>query len=499
MKNLSFLIVFGLIVSLAQTAQAQTPHIVLPDGMTGGCLSRFNQLYADGELTVDEATDLTASCMDADIGSMSFWEHLYDEFNGEGGRPTFHNMGEVMAAFTTCHFEEVCPHDPPAPGTTPTPTTHARRTLVVECRGACVHDPARGIDHGLTGRGWRRHVVCEEGAVPLAVEWRHSTVDGESLRHVGDGVGLFITYCYDPAVTHAPEVIQRIVNETDLTDVWNHIHRLEHACGPEGMRGHSADWDLMCTRFDEVVINATNIRSLRADLDALNADLNALREREDRRWARACHRSDAEWDAMTEDQRLAIIGTPECDAVGSGGNTTIVGGWHLRFHLGAGFYLPIIAGPRFVLASPNGIVYGELEALPDPHAGFFLRGFIGAGDLMDRVGQFNPNGTIGMEGVAGGSAGAVIRFDEHFALDLGLASSFGFNPGGQIGSTLHAWPWFQIGGEVRLRWNPIPLVHVELTGGLADTHSEVLFQGADRMIGTDAVGGNVTLGVGVSF
>ncbi|MCE9586606.1 hypothetical protein K8R04_04840 [Candidatus Uhrbacteria bacterium] len=426
-----------LVLGISSTASAQTRADV-PDGFTDPCLGAFNDAYdGDGAISAAEATAITQACVDMDVTQAGFFETLADRLNGPEPRPTFNHIGDVIGHFSRCIRATVCPNE----GTTLPPRATPR--LVLEGRGP----------HHMEGRGWHQQVVCEDGTVPFNVEERYAHVDGESRRIIPRGTTLVIVYCLDPNNSAAPGVAER-GGDVDLSRIiaWlerhdSHLTRIDNACAEEGgMRG-DPDWDLLCLRLDQVVINSTNIRTLTQNLQTLSDDVDALRAREDNRWAADCGRSDAEWTAMSEDDRLELIRSGQCD----GASTTVVNqsDWHLRFHLGVGLHLVGLTAPAGI-TSPNAVVYGELEALPSEHFGFYLRGMIGAGDLLDRIGQYNPEGTIGFEGIAGGSAGLTIRFNEMFALDAGLASSFGFNPGGQIGRSLHTWPWFQIGGELRL-------------------------------------------------
>lgn len=508
MKKISILLVSfvigfctTLVLGFTAVANAQD-RIRPPEGATPACLARFNELNADG-ISLDDAAVLTNYCVDSDRTMISFYEGLYDRMNGDGGRPHFASMDEAREAFTMCRTVEVCPRDPEDPPREATPRTSS--TLIVECRGACVNDPARGIVDGLRGRGWRRTAVCEEGSVPLVYSYRHAVVDGEDpeRRHRADGVTLDIVYCIRTSNPAAPDVARAECEDIDLSALWASIHRLENACGEGGMRtpddGDTSDWDLLCMRSDQVVINSTNIQALQRDLGELNDELDELRAREDARWAADCGKTNEEWTAMSEDDRLELIRGGQCD----GSTTVLQSDWHLRFHLGVGLHLVGVSDPATLIA-PYGVVYAELEALPSQNFGFFLRGYIGAGSLMDRIGQWNPAGTIGDSGVFGGSVGLTIRPNEFIAIDLGPTASAVFNPGGQIGADLHTWPLLQVGGEVRARVHPLAGLgarwfHVELTVGIDYTHSEVRRPNIGHFIGRDGVGGHGSVGLGFSF
>lgn len=502
MKNsylliVSFVVGFVLTLGFASFASAQS-RIEIPVGSADPCLQAFSEAYNTGGISDAEAVSITATCVDMDVTQASFFEGVADSLNGSAnGRPVFRNIADVMGFFRTCRETTavICPgvdeEETPEPSRR---TTTSSSRLVVECRGACAEGP--GITNGLRGRGWNRVAVCREGTVPLSLSWRHAVVGDDARRRAESGTVLDITYCFDPASPSAPPAIERDYATVDLTEVWEHIHRLENACGPDGMRGNSDDWDELCSRFDLVVEHTTSITNLRTALSTLRSDLDALRAREDARWAADCGKTDAEWSAMSESEQLELIRSGECD--GASSTTVLQSPWHLRFHLGAGLHLIGTSVPATLIA-PYGIVYAELEALPSEHFGFFLRGFIGAGDLLDRRGQWNSEGTIGASGIFGGSAGASLRLDEIVAFDLGVASSAVFNPGGQIGRSLHTWPVFQLGGEVRLRVNPLPWLHIEAALALDYTHSEVRLPNVDTFTGVDGLGGHGSIGVGVSF
>lgn len=466
-------------------------RIVLPSSTVDPCLQAFTEAYNSDGISDPEATSITRTCMDMDLTQRNFFEQQADLLNGPLPPERFHSMADVMGFFRTCRETTtvICPgadheDDPPA----------EPRRLVIECRGpACVNDPARGIINGIEGRGWNRDAVCVPPAEPFRIEETFAHIDGEGPSRIPSRTTVRIVYCLDPLNLAAPPIAEREAR-VDLTDILRRLDHLEHACGEGGMRGRSASWDTLCTRFDAVLIHTTQIINLTTSVAELNDELDALRAREDARWAADCGYSIEEWMAMSEETHLTHIRSGDCDsaAVATGN------GWHLRFHLGVGFLLVGLTTPANI-AAPHGIVYGELEALPSEHFGFYLRGMIGVGDLLDRIGQYNPDGTIGAEGVFGGSAGLTIRASEMIAVDLGAAASSGFNPGGQIGSSLHTWPWFHIGGEARLRVNPLPWLHLEATVGLGSTHSEVRRPNVDRFIGMDGFGWNLGLGAGGSF
>ncbi|QQR61299.1 hypothetical protein IPH19_02475 [Candidatus Uhrbacteria bacterium] len=477
----SFAIGFVLTLGLASIADAQD-RIVPPEGASPPCLQHFNELYEDGTISLDDAAALTNTCVDADRTVMTFYETLYDRLNGTGGRPHFTNMGEVREAFTMCREVEVCPRDPEAPS-----APRTRRRLVVEARGP----------HHMEGRGWNRQVICEDGTEPVEVPWNRARSEGESRRRAEPGVTLVIIHCVDYSNPAAPP-IAREEAEDDLEDVGRNYAFLTYYCSPTLPEGvvRDAAWAGFCNSFDE----------FRRDLDEFRGDLNTMRGQITSILTRLgalegglsviCDIDPDDYPTMTRDQVMqACLAAREDylrDSVGSGN------GWHLRFHLGLAFHGLGITAPAGILA-PHGVVYAEIEALPVEHFGFFLRGYVGAGNLLDRIGQFNPDGTIGDEGIFGGSAGATFRFDEMFALDVGLAASAVFNPGGQIGRSLHTWPVFQLGGEVRLRVNPLPWLHIEGTAGLDYTHTEVRRPNVDHFVGVDGVGYVLSLGGGVSF
>jgi len=309
---------------------------------------------------------------------------------------------------------------------------------------------------------------------PLTYSYRHAVVAGEAreTRHRGDGVTLDIVYCYDDRSRTAPSVppVDFARTEPDLSAIWLAIDRIG----------------------DTVAIHTGRINRIIEELEAIRPRVDRLEDDA----AADCGLTHEEWLALTAAEVRRMHDEGECEDAST--TTVVNNGWRLHVDLGAGLHLVGLSAPANIVA-PHGVVYAQLEALPVEHFGFYLRGFIGAGDLLDRIGQFNPEGTIGFEGIVGGSAGATFRFDEHFALDAGIASSFGFNPGGQIGRSLHAWPWFQIGGELRLRVNPLPWLTIGITIGLAHTHSEIRRPNVDTFIGIDAIGGNGTLDVGVRF
>jgi len=467
---------------LANVASAQA-RIAPPENSTPACLARFNELYDDGSIDLDDAASLTNWCVDSDRTMISFYENLYDSLNGPGGRPSFATMDEAREAFTMCREVEVCPRDPETPTVAETPRTP--RALILEGHGP----------HRIEGRGWRRQVVCEDGTTGVVVEERYSRREDEARRRIPTRTTLRIVWCIDITNPSAIRVAETR-GEVDLTDILRRLDHLENACGEDGMREQSSQWRELCTRFDAVLIHTTEINTLRTSLGTLRDDLDALSAREDARWAADCGQTNEEWAALTEGARLELIRSGQCD----GASTTVVNqsDWHLRFHLGAGLHLLGVSAPATLIA-PYGVVYAELEALPSDHFGFYLRGFIGAGDLLDRVGQWNPDGTIGASGVFGGSAGATFRLDEIVAFDLGVATSSVFNPGGQIGSSLHTWPIYNLGGEFRVRINPVRWFHIEATVGLDYTHSEVRRPNVDHFVGVDALGGHGSLGVGFSF
>lgn len=506
MKNsnlflVSFVIGFCLVLGFTAVASAQTAtRIEIPADSADPCLQAFSEAYNSGGISDAEAREITAVCVDMDMTQSSFFESVADGLNGSAnGRPTFRNIVDVMGFFRTCRETTavICPgvdeEETPETGTTRRRTGSGTR-LVVECRGACAEGP--GITNGLRGRGWNRVAVCREGTIPLTYSWRHAVVGDDTRRRAESGTALDIVYCFDPASASAPRVIERDVERTDLSGILERLDRLENACAPDGMRDRSDDWRELCTRFDAVVIHTTRINELDTELGTLRNDLDALRAREDERWAADCGKTDEEWSAMSESEQLELIRSGECD--GASNTTVLQSDWHLRFHLGAGLHLVGTSVPATVIA-PYGVVYAEFEALPTDHFGFYLRGFIGAGDLLDRVGQWNSEGTIGASGIFGGSAGATFRLDEMIAFDLGVASSAIFNPGGQIGRTLHTWPVFQLGGEFRVRINPVRWFHLEATIGLGYLHSEVRRTNADSFIGVDGLGGSGTIGAGFSF
>ena len=494
----SFLIGFALTLGLASFASAQD-GAEAPADAHGVCLATIERLSAGG-ITQDELMEIENVCIYQETVALDFLEVTMDRLNGPQPRPNFGTWADAIAQLNSCrHIDEViCPNagtEPPEP--TRTPRSESRSHLLVECRGACAEGP--GITNGVRGRGWRAEAVCREGTVPLTYSYRHAVVEGEERERRDErdrSLVLDITYCYDPASASAPRVIERDYATVDLTEVWEHIHRLENACGPDGMRGHSDDWDELCSRFEAVLVHTTRINELSAELGTLRDDLDALRAREDARWAADCGKTDAEWSAMSESEQLELIRSGECD--GASSTTVLQSDWHLRFHLGAGLHLIGTSVPATLIA-PYGVVYAELEALPAEHFGFFLRGMIGAGDLLDRRGQWNSEGTIGASGIFGGSAGATFRLDEMIAFDLGVASSAVFNPGGQIGTSLHTWPVFNLGGEFRVRVNPVRWLHIEATVGLDYTHSEVRRTNADAFTGVDGLGGHGSVGVGFSF
>ncbi len=495
--GISFVVGFVLTLGLASIANAQTAHIEVPTGSSDPCLEAFTRAYNTGNAISDaEAVEVTRVCVDMDVTQASFFEGISDVLNGPTEGPeTFRNIADVMGFFRTCRVTTtaVCPGADEEETPEPSRRTTTSR-LVVECRGACAEGP--GITNGLRGRGWNRVAVCREGTVPLSFSWRHAVVGDETRRRAESGTALDITYCFDPATASAPRVIERDVERVDLSGILERLDRLENACGPEGMRGNSDDWDELCTRFEAVVIHTTRISELDTELSTLRSDLDALRAREDARWAADCGKTNEEWNALSESEQLELIRSGQCD--GASNTTVLQSDWHLRFHLGLAFHGLGITAPAGILA-PHGVVYAEIEALPVEHFGFFLRGYVGAGNLLDRIGQFNPDGTIGDEGIFGGSAGATFRLDEMFAFDLGVASSAVFNPGGQIGRSLHTWPVFQLGGEVRLRVNPLPWLHIEGTAGLDYAHTEVRRPNVDHFVGVDGVGYHLSLGAGVSF
>lgn len=490
MKNSNrFLVSFAIgfcsvLIGYVSTADAQR-RIEPPAGSTPACLARFNELNEDGTISLDDAADLTNFCVDSDRTMISFYENLYNSLNGSGGRPHFATMDEAREAFTMCREVEVCPHDPEAPSETPRPRT--RHRLVVEARGP----------HHMEGRGWNRQVVCEGGTEAVEVPWSRARSEGESRRRAETGVTLVIIHCVDYSNPAAPPIAREDA-EDDLEDVGNNYAFLTYYCSPTLPEGvvRDAAWAGFCNSFDE----------FRRDLDQFGGDLGTLRGQITAILTRLgalegglsviCDIDPDEYPTMTRDQVMqACLAAREDylrDSVGSGN------GWHLRFHLGVGLHLLGITAPAGIIA-PHGVVYAELEALPSEHVGFFLRGYVGAGNLLDRIGQFNPDGTIGDEGIFGGSVGPTFRFNEMFALDVGLAASAVFNPGGQIGRSLHTWPVFQLGGEVRLRVNPLPWLHIEGTAGLDYTHAEVRRPNVDHFIGVDNVGYHLILGAGVSF
>jgi hypothetical protein len=484
--SVSFVVGFVLTLGLASIANAQD-RIEPPADAHNVCINAISRL-AEGGITDDELMEIENVCVYAESAGLNYLETLMDNLNGSQPRPSFGTWAEAMAHMNRCHHVDdvICPNEGTVPDAPVAEVPREPRRLVVEGRGAVAR---------MEGRGWNRQVVCEEGTVPFNVEERYAHVDGESRRRIERRTTLVIVYCLDPDNLAAPRIAER-EGTVDLTEIYARLDRLENACGTDGMRGHSEEWDLLCTRFDAVLIHTTEINGLRTDLTEITSDLEALSAREDRRWAADCGKTDAEWTAMSEDERLELIRSGQCD----GASTTVVhqSDWHLGFHLGLAFHGLGITAPAGILA-PHGVVYAEIEALPVEHFGFFLRGYVGAGNLLDRIGQFNPDGTIGDEGIFGGSVGPTFRFNEMFALDVGLAASAVFNPGGQIGRSLHTWPVFQLGGEVRLRVNPLPWLHIEGTAGLDYSHAEVRRPNVDHFVGVDGVGYVLSLGGGVSF
>lgn len=477
-----------IVLSFATVASAQD-RIVPPAGATPVCLQLFNELYADGNISMDDAARLTGWCIDSDRTMLGFFEHLYDTLNGSGGRPQFANMTEARAAFTSCRITAICP---PQPNLTPRPRRERRDELVVEGRGPFHYE----------GSGWGREVVCENGTIGVPIDWRHSRTEGEDRRHAVPGITLVIIHCIDPNNAAVGPIVRR-GDGGDLASAGDNYTSVFNFCSPTLPEGavRSAGEISFCNDFHNAV---TDLEGFRGTLNDFNGKLIALTLRLNQLTGRVddleddaaadCGLTREEWVALSVQERRALHESGACSqaaAVAVASN-----GLQLQFLLGGGVHLVGFTAPASIVA-PHAIVSSELVALlPGRHVGFYLRGFIGAGSLGDEVGEFNDQGTISGEGIFGGSAGLTYRFSDLFALDFGLASSAGFNPGDKVGSTIHSWPWTQVGGELRARISPTSWFYIDATVGVSSTHAETHQANATTFTGVNSVGwsGELTLG-----
>lgn len=490
-----------LVLSLANVASAQRAHIVPPAGAMNACEQAITDAYRDSFVGDEEMAEITGRCVDMNATQLSWFAALADRLNGpHAGRPQFQSGSAAMAYLDTCRtvsrtvcsgVQEPSPAPQPAANTpSPSSAPPIPRRLEVVCRGACA---------GFEGHGWSRRAVCQEGTTAHEFPWNRARVEGESPRHVAHGVTLVIIECYNNSVVGAPRVAARDVGRINLSEVDARLDQLELACAPGGMdEARYPGWQRLCNSVDDSIRDAANITGLITSLRIISEKIGVLEPRleavEDAE-AADCNLALEEWRALSRDQRREMQESGACD-----GQAAAVVASHEQpfgFTVGAGLHLVGFTAPAPIVA-PHGVITAELIGQLGLHTGFYLRGFFGAGSLGDVPGLFNRGGSIGGEGIFGGSLGLAYRFSDLLSIDLGLAASSGVNPGERVGETLHTWPWMQLGGEARLRVNPTSWFYVDATLGASSTHVELYLANATSFTGVNSFGWSGELTIGVS-
>lgn len=489
-KLAMFVVGFCVVFGLTTVVSAQQ-HGGAPAGYTDICFGAFNSAYSDGVISSAEAVQLTQTCVSMDLVQIGFFEDMADRLNGGQSRPTFGGMSDVINFFNGCHesTEIRCPN----PGTVPPPVRpRTPRRLVVEGRGP----------HHMEGRGWHREVVCENGTIGVPIDWRHSRTEGESRRHEEPGITLVIIHCVDAHNTAAPPIVIED-GEDDLEEPGNNFTFLTNYCSPTLPEGavRDAQWAGFCNTFngfvDELSGFSGDLGRFRAQLTGILARLGTL----EGGLSSICGIDPVEYPTMTRAQVVAACSNARRayleDQTGSAAEAS-----RFRLETGIAGELMLHTEARGVVA-PYIIAFAEGEFLLGGNpgslqGGFYVRGEIGWGSLMDKVGQYNLTTPIGSSGVWGLSGGGVIRFNDTLALDLGLAFDSSL-VAGMRGDAIYEYAWHQLGAEARIRISPVRHVSIDIGLTAAWSHSEVEVPNTDPLVGRDGFGGTLQVGLGLEF